>query len=68
MDKMLCYYKWTNRNVHGGGQVVSVLSFYSINLSSNPAEVSSFSSVKYVFEQYKNKQKEAGDGQFLKNK
>ena len=34
----------------GGGQVFSILAFYSNNLSSNPAEVYD----------YKNKQKEAG--------
>ena len=29
----------------GGGQVVTVLAFYSVDLSSNPAEVYSFNSV-----------------------
>ena len=40
----------------GGGQVVSVLAFYSDNPSLNPAEAYSFS-VKIVFEKTKNKQK-----------
>ena len=29
----------------GGGQVVSVLAFYSVDPSSNPAEVNSFNSL-----------------------
>ena len=49
----------------GGGQVVSVLAFYSDDPSSNPAEASSFS-VKFVFGKNENKQKEAGLGPFLK--
>ena len=40
----------------GGGQVVSVLAFYSDDPSSNPAEVYNFS-VKIVIEKNKNKQK-----------
>ena len=48
--------------LRGGGQVVSVLGFYSDFLSSNPTEAYSFS-VKFAFE---NKQKEAGVGP-LKN-
>ena len=40
----------------GGGQVVNVLTFYSDDSSSNPANVYSFSSVK-LFEKNKNKQK-----------
>ena len=46
-----------------GGQVVSVLAFYSDDLSSNPADAHSFS-VKFVFEKIENK--EAGVGPFLK--
>ena len=48
----------------GGGQVVSVLAFYTNDPSSNPAEAYSFS-VKFVFEKNKNKQKEARGGPFL---
>ena len=51
----------------GGGQVVSVLAFYSDNPSSNPADAYSFS-VQIVFEKNENKQKEAGVGPFLKKK
>ena len=40
----------------GGGQVVSVLAFYSEDPSSNPAEVYNFS-VKIVIETNENKQK-----------
>ena len=47
----------------GGGQVDSMLAFYSDNTSFDPAEVYSFS-VKFVFEKNKNKQKEAGVGPF----
>ena len=36
----------------GGGQVVSVLAFSSDDLSSNPADVISFS-IKFVFEKNK---------------
>ena len=43
----------------GGGQVVYVLTFYSDNLSSNPAVAYSFS-VKFLFEKNENKQKEDG--------
>ena len=42
-----------------GGQVVSALSFYSGNPSSNPADAYS-SSLTFVFEKNENKQKEAG--------
>ena len=45
----------------GGGQVVSVLAFYSVNLSSNPAEVYIFS-VKLLLKRTKRKKKEAGIG------
>ena len=48
----------------GGGQVVSMLSFYSDVQCSNPADIYSFS-VKFVFEKNKNKQKEAGVGSFF---
>ena len=43
----------------GGGLVVSVLTFYSDNLCSNPAEADGFS-VKFLFENKENKRKEAG--------
>ena len=45
----------------GGGQVVSVLAFYSDDPISNPAEAYSFS-VKFVLQKNENKQKEAGVG------
>ena len=45
--------------------MASVLTFYSDDTSSDPAEVYIFS-VKFVFEKNKNKQKEAGVGPFLK--
>ena len=50
----------------GGGQVVSVLAFYSDDPSSNPADAYSFS-VQIVFEKNENKQKEAWVGPFFKN-
>ena len=50
----------------GGGQVVSVLAFYSDDLSSHPADTYSFS-VQVVFEKNQNKHKEAVVGPF-KNK
>ena len=50
----------------GGGQVVSVLAFYSDDPSSNPAEAYSFC-VKFVFEKNENKQKEAGIGLHLRS-
>ena len=46
----------------GGGQVVSVLAFYSDDPSSNPAEACSFHSVPKLFGKNENKWKEAGDG------
>ena len=49
----------------GGGQVVSVLAFYSNDPSSNPADVYSYF-VQIVIEKNENKQKEAWDGQFKK--
>ena len=49
----------------GGGQVVSMLAFYSNDPSSNPADAYCFS-VKFVFEKNENKQKEAGVGPFKK--
>ena len=48
----------------GGGQVVNVLTLYSHDPSSNPAEAYSFS-VKFVFEKNKNKQKRPGVAQLL---
>ena len=44
-----------------GGQVVSVLAFYSNDSSYNPSVAYVFS-VKFEFEKIKNKQKEAGVG------
>ena len=41
----------------GGGEVVSVLAFYSDDLRSNPTDPYSFFSVKFVFEKNENKQK-----------
>ena len=49
----------------GGGQVVSVLAFYSDDPSSNPAEVYNFS-VKIIIEKNENKQKRGRVGPFLK--
>ena len=49
----------------GGGQVVSVLAFYSDDPSSNLAEAYSFS-LKFVFEKNENKQNEVGVGPFFK--
>ena len=49
----------------GGGQVVSVLAFYSDDPSSNLAEAYSFS-LKFVFEKNENKQNVVGVGPFLK--
>ena len=51
----------------GGGQVVSMLAFYSDDPSSNPADAYRFS-VKFVFEKNENIQKEAEVGLFLKIK
>ena len=52
----------------GGGQVVSVLAFYSDDPSWNPAEAKSVF-YNIVFEKSENKQKEAGVGPlFIKNK
>ena len=47
----------------GGGEVVSVLAFYSNNPSSNPAEAYSFFCKIFVWKD-KNIQKEAWDGPF----
>ena len=50
----------------GGGQVVSVLAFYSNNPSSNPAEAYSFS-VKFLFEkEQKQNKKRPGLVHFFK--
>ena len=71
--------KWTRRfrlrltdlknkvNGRGVGQVVSVLSFYSDDLSSNTANVYSFF-VRFAFEKTENKQKEAVVFRFKKLK
>ena len=50
----------------GGGQVVSMLTFNSDNMCSNPTDVYSFSA-EFVLEKNENKQKEAGVSPFLKN-
>ena len=47
----------------GGGQVVSLLAFYSDYLYSNPAEVNNFC-VKIAVLKNENKYKEAGVGPF----
>ena len=49
----------------GGGQVVSVLAFYSDDPSSNPAEVYNFS-VKLLLKRTKINKKEAGVGPFFR--
>ena len=51
----------------GGGQVVSVLAFYSDHPSSNPTEAYNFS-VKLCLKNNKNKQKEAAVGPFKKSR
>ena len=51
----------------GGGQVVSVLAFYSDDPSSNPAEVYNFS-VKLLLKRMKINKKEAGVGPFFLKK
>ena len=48
----------------GGGQVVSVLAFYSDDPSSNPAEVYNFFSVKLLLKRTKINKKEAGLAHF----
>ena len=48
----------------GGGQVVSVLAFYSDDPSSNPAEVYNFS-IKLLLKRTKINQKEAGVGPLI---
>ena len=50
----------------GGGQIVSVLTFYSNNPSLNPARVYNFS-VKFVVEKNENKWYDAEVGAFFKN-
>ena len=57
--------KQTVPNGSGGGQVVSVLAFYSDDPSLNPAEVYSFYSVNCL-KRTKINEKEAGDGQYKK--
>ena len=49
----------------GGGQVVSMLSFYSDDPSSNPVKPTVIS-VKFVFDKSENNPKEAGTGPFKK--
>ena len=61
------FFKHLNRLIRlttgpSGGQVVSVLAFYSDDPSMNPADT--VFSVKFLFEKNKNKQKEAGVGPF----
>ena len=52
---------------HGGGQVVSMLAFYSNDPSLNPADAYSFCCY-IVFERMKINKKEAGVGPFKKTK
>ena len=52
---------------HGGGQVVSVLAFYSEDSSSNPAEVYNFS-VKLLLKRTKINKKRPGLAHFFKKK
>ena len=56
---------WGIKHGSGGGQVVSVLAFYSDDLSSNPTKDDNFS-VKLYLKRNKNKQKEAVDGHLWK--
>ena len=56
-----------SRLCSGGGQVVSVLAFYSEDPSSNPPDAYRFS-VQFVFEKIENKQKEAEVGPFKKSR
>ena len=51
----------------GGGQVVSVLAFYSDNPSLNPAEAYSSYFCKILFEKNENKQKDAVVGSYIKH-
>ena len=51
----------------GGGQVVSVLAFYSDDPSSNPAEIYNFS-VKLLLKRTKINKKEAEVGPFFRRK
>ena len=53
--------KYVDGGGRGGGQVASLLAFYSDDHS-----WSIHFSVKFVFEMNENKQKEAGDGPFFK--
>ena len=57
--RFTCIMIWQKEG-RGGGQVVSVLAFYSDDPSSNPAEA-----CEIVFEKNRNKQKEAGVGPFF---
>ena len=50
----------------GGGQVVSVLAFYSENSSSNSTEAYVFFCKICVWKEWRQKQKEAGVGPFKK--
>ena len=52
------YIRADNMCQYGGGQVVSMLDFYSDDPSSNPLKPTVFS-VKFVLEKTENKQKEA---------
>ena len=57
------HHKWLQLG-HGGGHVVSVLTFYSNDPSSNPTEVYSFCKI-CVWKQQKQTKKEAGVGPFF---
>ena len=50
----------------GGGQVVSMLAYYSDVPSSNPADAYRFFPVKFVFEKNENKQKRGGGRSIVK--
>ena len=52
---------------HGGGQMVSVVAFYSNDPNPNPAEAISFS-VNFVFDNNENKQKRGLGWPIWKNK
>ena len=57
----------SDKDLYGGGQVVSIFTFYSNDSSSNPAEAFSFF-CNIVFEKHENKQKEAGVGPLFKER
>ena len=65
LKNKICFQKVKQEKVgRGGGQVVSVLAFYSDDPSSNPAEIYNFS-VKLLLKRTKINKKEAGVGPFF---